>query len=298
MLTALRNLAPQQLAARVGDMHENLSYEMQDSGDGDIASMLLRGVQKNEIMMMKKKHGCHQHCDDDGATTSISLSQSVLDDIQSFEHSVKSKLKHTHVSYRGSFMRTLHTAPQPAHVDYDYPTITEYGTRLFIAFFPLTEEGAYLQLWHDPASCHNCVSEDDDDEQDKEDNGYAVRDSSSCSTRRIKPSVVVTSIVKGTIVYIPYGKMLIVPSYTIHGGGFKRGISGNLRFHLYIAVGDDDDDVKENTNGYRGEKKRMELLQHPMNKYTERYDRTRELCERFVDSNGMDGLLLGHFFDD
>ncbi|KAL3759562.1 hypothetical protein ACHAWU_000861 [Discostella pseudostelligera] len=288
MLHALREMAPHQLAARVGDSNDNLSYEMQDSRNGDITSMLLRG-QRNRI-------GFHH---DDSTTI---LSPSVLNDIQSFEQSVQSKLHNAHISYRGSYMRTLHTAPQPAHVDYDYPILTEHGQRLFLAFFPLTEEGTYLQLWNDPASLlrrkqdaedeeKKCVSDDDDDEAKV---SYSNHDSSMSSSRRIKPR----SIVKGTIVYIPYGKMLIVPSDTIHGGGFKRGSSGNLRFHLYIAVGDDDEEnVDDQNNDNRGEEKRIELLQHPMNKYTERYDRTRELCERFVDSNGMNGLL-GHYFDD
>jgi hypothetical protein len=129
-----------------------------------------------------------------------------------------------------------------------------------------------------------CVSEEDE---------YTNHDS-NLSSRRIEPrSVVGTSIVKGTIVYIPYGKMLIVPSDTIHGGGFKRGVSGNLRFHLYIAGAM----TRIMTKTMASEERRIELLQHTMKKYTERYDRTRELCERFVDSNGMDGLL-GHFFDD
>lgn len=65
-------------------------------------------------------------------------------------------------------------------------------------------------------------------------------------------------------------------------------------------MGDDDhndSDIDGSANSDNGEKKRIGLLQHPMNKYTERYDRTRELCERFVDANGLD-RLLGHFFDD
>ena len=92
--------------------------------------------------------------------------------------------------------------------------------------------------------------------------------------------------------------MLIVPSDTIHGGGFKRGEGGNLRFHLYIEILEDEEVVAED----RGVEEKNEdanniaLLDHPMNKYTEKYDRRRELCERFVDANGLD-KLLGVFFD-
>ena len=147
---------------------------------------------------------------------------------------------------------------QPAHVDYDYPILQSYGERLFLAFFPLTEEGAFLQLWQEPMK-----------RSDKD--------------RRL---------VEGTVVYIPYGKMFIVPSDTIHGGGFKRGSGGNLRFHLYIAL--EDDDAGGLNEGK--EEKDISLLHHPMNKYTEEHDRRRELCERFVDAKGLESLL-GNFFD-
>lgn len=62
-------------------------------------------------------------------------------------------------------------------------------------------------------------------------------------------------------------------------------MGGNLRFHLYIEV--------EGCGGGEGEKNSTKLLDHPMNKY----DKRRELCERFVDLNGLE-CLLGNFFDD
>ena len=293
MLTALRDLAPPQLAARVGDMNENLSYEMQDSVDGGIASMILRGGRKGRI-----------YDNNDVMARTAMLSPSILCDIQSFERSVQSKLQRTHISYRGSYMRTLHTAPQPAHVDYDYATLDSHGKRLFLAFFPLTEEGAYLQLWRDPATVSQDQEVEDEEKiliSDDEDDGnaYIDYDSRSNSSGSISNSkserttLHVANIVEGTVVYIPYGMMLIVPSDTIHGGGFKRGTGGNLRFHLYIAVDDDGGGINDDN----AEGKRVGLLQHPMNKYTERYDRRRELSERFVDSYGLDGLI-GQFFDD
>ncbi len=95
--------------------------------------------------------------------------------------------------------------------------------------------------------------------------------------------------VEGTVVFIPFGNMFIVPSRTIHGGGFKRGDEGNLRFHLYIAI--DDADCKSNVDS------NADLLHHPMNKYTEENDRRRELCERFVNAKALDCLTHG-FFDD
>ena len=183
-------------------------------------------------------------------------------ELTSFETTLRQTLQYENISYRGSFMQTESTMYQPAHVDYDYSILSKYGSKLFLAFFPLTEEGAYLQLWQDDEN----VSIDDPRE--------------------------------GTVVFIPYGNMLIVPSDTIHGGGFKRGEGGNLRFHLYIEILEDEEVVVED----RGVEEKKEdtnniaLLDHPMNKYTEKYDRRRELCERFVDANGLD-KLLGVFFD-
>jgi hypothetical protein len=225
LLESLRNTAPQQLAARVGDYNQNLFYEMQDN-DKDISG-IIDGVQR----------------DDD---------QQLQDDIDAFESSICASLQHTNLTYRGSFMRTESTIYQPAHVDYDYPILEKYGNKLFLAFFPLTEEGAYLQIWQEPLL---------EEENDK------------------------VVVVEGTVVFIPYGKMLIMPSDTIHGGGFKRGSSGNLRFHLYIAL--EEEKVQKENN--------ITLLDHPMNKYTEKHDRRHELCERFVDAEGLESLLDVYF---
>lgn len=233
LLEGLRNKAPQQLAARVGDYNENLFYEMQDT-DKDISGIVM------------DDNGGEQHYNE-----KPSDEQLLQDEIERFEASICSSLQQNNLTYRGSFMRTESTMYQPAHVDYEWQILQEYGKKLFLAFFPLTEEGAYLQLWQDESL------KDDD-----------------------KP------IVEGTVVFIPYGKMLIVPSDTIHGGGFKRGSSGNLRFHLYIAL-EEEEIRKEND---------ITLLDHPMNKYTEKHDRRRELCERFVDAEGLEDLL-GVYFD-
>jgi len=92
--------------------------------------------------------------------------------------------------------------------------------------------------------------------------------------------------VEGQIIFIPYGKLLTVPASTIHGGGFRtnelrsqneNNNSGNLRFHLYIATNE------------------SALPVHQTNKYTEPYDRTKELSRRYVDSRHMN-VLLENFF--
>lgn len=114
--------------------------------------------------------------------------------------------------YLGSFLTTKSSLPQPAHVDYPWEVLDAHAEdqNLKIGFFPLTEEGMFLQVW--PTA---------DPSQD--------------------PSIAI----EGQIIFIPHGKLLTIPASTIHGGGFRttelRGSSnggkrGNLRFHLYIAT--------------------------------------------------------------
>lgn len=238
LLGALRVAAPKQLAARVGDCNENLFYEMQ-------------GHKKDVWSIIADNIGSKNHA----------FGHQLQTELQTFEASLRRSLQHGNLTYRGSYMRTENTIYQPAHVDYDYSVLSEYGHKLFLAFFPLTEEGTFLQLWNKPKDDHDGATSIDGKGTGK---------------------------MPGQVVYIPYGKMLVVPANTIHGGGFKRGSSGNLRFHLYIEVED-----KIAAEG----KMHDDLLHHPTNKYTEETDRSRELCERFVDAHGLKHLI-GLFFDE
>jgi hypothetical protein len=133
--------------------------------------------------------------------------------------------------YLGSYLTTERTIPQPAHVDYTWEVL-EGSSKLYLAFFPLSKEGMFLQVW--PRN----------DDADR---------------------------VMGELVFIPYGRLLVLPASTIHGGGFRTtpsGDQGNLRFHLYFVRG-------------RGGK----LPTHQTNKYTEPHDKRRELCERYIDNH-------------
>ncbi len=143
--------------------------------------------------------------------------------------------------YLGSFLTTESTVPQPAHVDYTWETIND-SSNLNLGFFPLTNEGMFLQVW----------PRNDDVDQ-----------------------------IFGELVFIPEGRLLVLPASTIHGGGFRTtpyNDHGNLRFHLYMARG-----------------KGSKLPPHQSNKYTEPYDKRRELCERYVNTHHME-LLQKHFF--
>lgn len=147
--------------------------------------------------------------------------------------------------YLGSFLSTESSLPQPPHVDYTYEVLEEHSKNntLRLGFFPLTEEGMFLQFW--PTSKNQDLS--------------------------------IT--LEGQIVFIPYGKILVVPACTIHGGGFRTtcsedlGSYGNLRFHVYIATG------------------QATLPKHQNNKYTEPHDKSKELSERYVDSKHMSTLM-------
>lgn len=140
----------------------------------------------------------------------------------------------------GSFLATESTFPQPAHVDYEWHILESEngGDGLQIAFFPLTKEGMFLQVW----------------------------------PRKDEPSI---SQIDGQVIYIPYGRLLVLPAKTIHGGGFRttqEGLTGNLRFHLYLS--------RENT----------QLPIHQTNKYTEPKDRRKELSRRYINAPCMSEL--------
>jgi len=162
--------------------------------------------------------------------------------------------------YLGSFLTTKSSLPQPPHVDYPWEVLEKHSgdQSLKIGFFPLTEEGMFLQIWPTIGPSENPPIE-----------------------------------VEGQIIFIPHGKLLTIPASTIHGGGFRTtelrekndnnsqsgnsGRSGNLRFHLYIA-----------TN-------QASLPAHQTNKYTEPCDKTKELSRRYVDSKHMKVLLQSFF---
>jgi len=138
-----------------------------------------------------------------------------------------------------SFMSTEETIPQPAHVDFTWENLEKHGDDLDIGFFPLTKDGMFLQMWQ----------RNDD----------------------------VNVTVEGELIYIPFGRLLILSSKTIHGGGFRttRNLSrpGNLRAHLYIA------------------KNKANLSITQTNKYTEPGDKRHELSERYVNCPKMEKIV-------
>lgn len=141
---------------------------------------------------------------------------------------------------QGSFLKTENKSiPQPAHVDFAWQMLTEQGMHLWLAFFGLTQEGMILQLW--PSS----------------NNGIGVVSSA------------------GQLVFVPLGKMLIMPSDTIHGGGFRTrpvfntNDVGNLRYHLYLA-----------TDGHG-------LPQFVNNTYTQKDNRRRDLSDLYQNAPGL-----------
>jgi hypothetical protein len=150
-------------------------------------------------------------------------------------------------SFLGSYLTTESTVPQPAHVDYSWEVLEEHPN-LYLGFFPLTSEGMYLQVW--PRVMSNA---------------------------EFRPKI------PGEILFIPYGRLLVLPAGTIHAGGFRTtplesGEHGNLRFHLYLARNGDI------------------LPEHQTNKYTEPDDKRRELCERYTDAPGLDRLVQQRWF--
>ena len=163
---------------------------------------------------------------------------------QQLEDSLKNALpqqrqQNDPLGIQGSFLKTEYkTIAQPAHIDFTWQMLAEQGSHLWLAFFGLTQEGMILQVW--PTS----------------DTSKAHR---------------------GQLVFVPLGKLLVMPSDTIHGGGFRtRPIFnggndiGNLRYHLYLA-----------TDGHG-------LPQFVNNTYTQKNDRRRELCDTCRNAPGLE----------
>jgi hypothetical protein len=197
------------------------------------------------------------------STTANMPRQEWIREIAQLETTLQETLQSPTVQLQASFIKTLHqTIPQPAHVDYPWQTLAGLAADdLFLAFFPLTSQGMILQLWP---------------------NDVATK--GACHTHTPVP---------GQLVFVPLDKMLIVPSHTIHGGGFKT-IScpnrqrqcqlqqGNVRFHLYIA-----------TQG-------TPLPVCAQNVYTMPQDRRLELSQICLNAPGLDddkALLMQLLFE-
>jgi hypothetical protein len=108
--------------------------------------------------------------------------------------------------------------PQRAHIDYD--TAKGYDRKYLVAFLPLTETGQYLQFWKNS------------------DKGNEV--------------------VRGEIVFIPKGQLVLVPGHTIHGGGFRADIRhdnkhAHMRLHFYVYPDEKTNKIQEHKNEYMDE---------------------------------------------
>jgi len=173
-----------------------------------------------------------------------------IQELQNLEDSLKAVLAQTNsaaktdvpLGIQGSFLRTEYkTIAQPAHVDFTWKMLEEEGDHLWLAFFALTQEGMILQVWP------------------------TASDTNKTTTQ-------------GQLVFVPLGKMLIMPSDIIHGGGFRtRPIfgdtaseMGNLRYHLYLS-----------TDGHG-------LPQFVKSTYTLKNDRGRELADVYVNAPGLE----------
>jgi hypothetical protein len=221
LMKEMKTAMPDHPAAKVADFNENISYSMLDK----------RGL----LGMFEAARGGFTAADGDvvveGGGGSLPVLQGLVNE---FESTLQAAVGSNKIQYQGSFLKTEETVPQPAHVDFTWEYLEEEGERLFIGFFPLTEEGMFLQFWENN-----------------------------------EPKEAET----GKVIYVPPGKLFIVPADTVHGGGFKTSDAGNPRFHLYIA-----------SQG-------KSLPEHQQNKYTEEHDRTKELCDRLTDAPRLPDLI-------
>jgi len=108
---------------------------------------------------------------------------------------------------------------KPQGAHIDYDTDLGYDKKYLVAFLPLTETGQFLQLW------------------EKSNTGGQVR---------------------GEIVFIPRGQLVLVPGHTIHGGGFRAdirhdNIDAHMRLHFYVYPGKQTNQIQQHKNVYMDE---------------------------------------------
>jgi len=98
--------------------------------------------------------------------------------------------------------------PQWCHYDYTLDVREKLGSKIYLGLTPLTDSGCYLQVWL-PQEYKN------------------------------RPS-------HGHVLFIPKGCILLLPSDTIHGGGFlSDSQTKDLRLHFYIYTNGADPDVEQ-----------------------------------------------------
>lgn len=96
-----------------------------------------------------------------------------------------------------------HEQAQNPHSDYSWRVLRRYENKLFVAFWPLSQDGCQLQVWTTP----DIPSLDD-------------------NRNRQQPGVVVS---------IPYGSFLLLHGASVHGGGFASNlVSGNVRMQCHL----------------------------------------------------------------
>ena len=114
-----------------------------------------------------------------------------------------------------SFLKTLRTEVQPAHIDFHWSSISPQHFKKtprsfkgnykewvpFVALFPLTTDGMMVEVWN-ARSKHNVPDCREDD--------------------------------TGVVVRIPFGTILLLRADVVHAGGFTTAPSGNPRGHFYI----------------------------------------------------------------
>lgn len=245
-LHLLQQKAPTTFHARVADFNNNLFYDIQEQCG--LKHLLIQNNNDDDIIVNNNNMtSIKSDCTSTSSSTCCNLDTTLT-------HILDSN------TFLGSFLATESTTPQPPHVDFTWERLKQHGHNLRIGFFPLTQDGMFLQVW-------------------KRNDNFQCKD------------------IQGEIIFIPFGTLLTLPSDTIHGGGFRTTPiicnneddsdndkynnashnhhinHGNLRFHLYIAYNEAQLSKTQTTN-----------------KYTEPGDKTKELADRYIDAPAMKEL--------
>lgn len=117
LLKSLKQASPknQNLYAHVADFNDNLLYAMQGDGDGlsNIIASSLSQSPTNSSSVPASLEEQIKYFED------VILKNAVSDGNSLKTHEEKSESE-SEIEYRGSFMQTERTIPQPAHVDFDW----------------------------------------------------------------------------------------------------------------------------------------------------------------------------------
>ena len=148
--------------------------------------------------------------------------------------------------YKVSHLVTTEHKPQDAH--FDLPAkLREHC----IGFWPMTEEGMFLEFW--PGEGEEITNDEEEKDEGTESDDTDSNEEEMTEDRKV-PAVsgkqetneeeglrqtteeVVRKPRVGVLIFLPYGQMLFVRGNVLHGGSYLGAKKGHVRGHLYLFL--------------------------------------------------------------